>query len=52
MFVDAQKMLLDDAASLFIYDRQDVWVTVSNLEGFKFNPAYPTVMFFHDMYLK
>jgi peptide/nickel transport system substrate-binding protein len=51
MFVDAQKILLNDAASLFIYDRQDVWVTVSNLQGFKFNPAYPTVMFFHDMYL-
>jgi peptide/nickel transport system substrate-binding protein len=52
MFVDAQKILLDDAASLFIYDRQDIWVTVANLEGFKFNPVYPTVMFFHDMYLK
>lgn len=52
MFVDAQKMLLDDAASLFIYDRQDIWVTVANLKGFKFNPAYPTVMFFHDMYLE
>lgn len=52
MFVDAQKILLDDAASLFIYDRQDVWVTVANLQGFSFNPAYPTVMFFHDMYLE
>ena len=52
MFVDAQKMLLEDAASLFIYDRQDVFVTVANLEGFNFNQAYPTVIFFHDMYLK
>ncbi len=52
MFVDAQKILLDDAATLFIYDRQDVWVTSANLQGFKFNPAYPTVMFFHDMYLE
>lgn len=51
-FVDAQKILLEDAASLFIYDRQDVWITVNNLQGFKFNPAYPTVMFFHDMYLE
>jgi peptide/nickel transport system substrate-binding protein len=51
MFVDAQKILLDDAATLFIYDRQDIWVTAANLQGFKFNPAYPTVMFFHDMYL-
>lgn len=51
MFVEAQKILLEDAASLFIYDRQDIWVTVSNLRGFKFNPAYPTVVFFHDLYL-
>jgi len=52
MFIDAQKMLLDDAACLFMYDRQDIWVTVSNLKGFKFNPAYPTTLFFHDMYLE
>jgi len=49
MFVDAQEILLEDAASLFIYDRQDVWVTVKDLQGFKFNPAYPTVVFFHDL---
>src|SRR3990172_1301662 len=52
MFVDAQKLLLEDAATLFIYDRQDVWVTAANLQGFKFNPAYPTVIFFHDMFLQ
>lgn len=52
MFVDAQKMLLDDAASLFVYDRQDIWVTVKNLKGFTFNPAYPTVVFFHDLTLE
>lgn len=51
MFVDAQKMLLDDAASLFIYDRQDIWVTVKDLQGFKFNPAYPTTVFFHELTL-
>lgn len=52
MFVDAQEILLEDAASLFIYDRQDVWVTVKDLQGFKFNPAYPTVVFFHDLYME
>ncbi len=52
MFVDSQRMLLEDAASLFIYDRQDVWVTVKDLQGFKFNPAYPTVVFFHDLYME
>jgi len=52
MFVDAQRILLEDAASLFIYDRQDIWVTVKDLKGFKFNPAYPTVVFFHDLYME
>jgi peptide/nickel transport system substrate-binding protein len=52
MFVDAQKILLEDAASLFIYDRQDLWVTVNNLKGFKYNPAYPMTMFYHDMYFE
>jgi peptide/nickel transport system substrate-binding protein len=52
MFVDSQKILLEDAVTLFIYDRQDIWVTLANLQGFKFNPAYPTVMFFHDLYLE
>jgi len=52
MFVDAQKMLLEDAASMFIYDQQDLWITVSNLKGFTYNPAYPTTMFFHNMYLE
>lgn len=49
MFIDAQRILLEDAVSLFIYDREDVWVTVKNLKGFKFNPAYPTVVFFHEL---
>ncbi len=49
MFVDAQEMLLKDAATIFVYDRQDIWVTVKNLQGFKFNPAYPTVVFFHEL---
>lgn len=49
MFIDAQKMLLDDAASLFIYDRQDIWAVAKTVQGFNFNPAYPTVVFFHEL---
>jgi peptide/nickel transport system substrate-binding protein len=52
MFFDAQKILMDDAVTLFIYDRQDIWVTLSNLKGFKFNPVYPTTVFFHDLYFE
>jgi len=51
MFVEAQAMLLDDAVALFIYDRQDVWETNSKFKGFKFNPAYPTTVFFYETYL-
>lgn len=51
MFIESQKMLLDDAASIFIYDQQDLWVTTNNLKGFDYNPAYPQTIFFHGMYL-
>lgn len=51
MFIEAQEILLEDAVSLFIYDRQDVWPVNSKLEGFKFNPAYPTTVFFYETYL-
>lgn len=52
MFIEAQELLLNDAASIFIYDQQDLWVTTSNLKGFSYNPAYPQTIFFHDMYLE
>jgi peptide/nickel transport system substrate-binding protein len=48
MFVDAQRILLEDAATIFVYDRQDVWVVSNKLQGFKFNSAYPTTVFFYE----
>ncbi len=52
MFVDAQKILMDDAATIAFFDKQVAWVTTSNLKGFKFNAAYPTVVFFYGMYFE
>ncbi len=52
MFIEAQKMLLDEAITMFLFDRQDQWITVKNLKGFKYNPAYPMTMNYHDMYFE
>jgi peptide/nickel transport system substrate-binding protein len=52
MFIESQEMLLNDAASIFIYDQQDLWVTTSNLKGFEYNPAYPQTIFFHGLYFE
>ncbi len=52
MFIDAQNILIADAPSLFIYDKEYIWVTTKNFTGFKPNPAYPTVIFFYEATLE
>lgn len=52
MFIEAQNVLMKDAATIPMYDKQVAWVTKSNFKGFKFNPAYPTVVFFHGTYFE
>ncbi|MCE1254875.1 MAG: ABC transporter substrate-binding protein [Anaerolineae bacterium] len=52
MFVEAQNVLMKDAATLAIYDKQVAWVTVKNFKGFSFNPVYPTVVFFYGTYFE
>ncbi len=52
MFIEAQEMLLNDAATIFVYDQQDLWITDSSLQGFYYNPAYPQTIFFQDMSLE
>jgi peptide/nickel transport system substrate-binding protein len=51
-FIDAQKILLKDNPAVFIYDKEDAWITNSSLGGFKANSAYPLVVFFYDCYRK
>jgi peptide/nickel transport system substrate-binding protein len=49
MFIDAQKMLIDDAVSLFYYDRANIHVARTTVKGFQDNPAYPHVVFVYDL---
>lgn len=49
-FIDAQKILIEDSPSIFIYDKQLAWITSPSLKGFKNNPSYPEVVFFYDCY--
>jgi peptide/nickel transport system substrate-binding protein len=52
MFVEAQNMLMKDNATLAIYDKQVAWIMAKNFKGFKFNPIYPTVVFFYGTYFE
>jgi len=49
MFIDAQKILIDDAASLFFYDVANVHLARSDIKGFVDNPAYPHVVFVYQL---
>jgi peptide/nickel transport system substrate-binding protein len=49
MFVDAQKILIDDATSLFFYDVSNTHVARKDVKGFVDNPAYPHVVFVYDL---
>jgi peptide/nickel transport system substrate-binding protein len=50
MYHQAQKMLIDDAASLFLWDLQDIHIVRSNISGFIYDPAYTTVVFFYFLH--
>ncbi len=49
LFVEANKMLLDDAPAIFLFDQQNIHVVRSDLKGFVDNPAYPHVLFAYDV---
>ncbi len=49
LFIDAQQMLLDDAAAIFVVDLPDIHVIRDDVSGYVNNPAYPHVVFFHDL---
>jgi len=49
MFIDAQKMLIDDAVSLFFYDVANIHIARSDIQGFVDNPAYPHVVFAYEL---
>mgnify|MGYP000955812204 CR=1 FL=1 len=50
MFIEAQEILIEEAAAIFAYDKEFVWVTNSSFAGLNNNPVYPNVVFFYDTY--
>ena len=52
MFIDAQKMLIEDNTSIFVCDMIENWVVNDSVEGFYVNPLYASVVYFYDLYSK
>lgn len=46
-YVEAQKMLVDDAPAIFVYDLQYVRFMRSSFKGYVDDPSYPHVVFFY-----
>ncbi len=49
MFIDAQEILIDDAAAMFFYDIANTHLARSDIKGYVDNPAYPHVVFVYDL---
>ena len=50
LYHQAQQILIDESPAVFVYDKKNAIVTHKSLKGFKDNPAYSNVVFFHDTY--
>jgi peptide/nickel transport system substrate-binding protein len=51
IYWQAEKMLIDDAAALFLWDLQDIHIVRGNISGFRYNPAYTTTVFFYQLHV-
>jgi peptide/nickel transport system substrate-binding protein len=49
LFIDSQKILIEDAASLFFYDVANTHLAGADIKGYADNPAYPHVVFVYDL---
>jgi peptide/nickel transport system substrate-binding protein len=49
MFIDAQKILIEDVASLYFYDVANTHLARADIKGYRDNPAYPHVVFVYDL---
>jgi peptide/nickel transport system substrate-binding protein len=50
LYTKAQKMLVEDAPSIFLFDVERPVFKQKGLKGVAINPAYPRVPFWYDMY--
>jgi peptide/nickel transport system substrate-binding protein len=48
-FIKAQEILINDAVSLFFYDRVNIHIARSDIKGYQDNPAYPHVVFIYQL---
>ena len=49
LFIDAQKILIEDVASLNFYDVANTHLARADIQGYRDNPAYPHVVFVYDL---
>ena len=49
LFIEAQEILVDDAAAIFFYDLANTHVARTDINGFVDNPAYPHVVFVYNL---
>jgi peptide/nickel transport system substrate-binding protein len=45
-YVEAMKILVEEAPALFFFDTMDVFIVPTHIEGFKYNLNYPFVRYF------
>lgn len=50
LYADAQQILIEDAASIFLFDVQRPVYKRNELKGFVINPNYPRVAFWYNLY--
>jgi peptide/nickel transport system substrate-binding protein len=50
LYADAQKMLIEDAPSIFLFDAELPVFKRNELKGYVINPNYPRVPFWYNMY--
>ena len=50
LFIEAQEMLIEDAAAAFFYDRPNNHEFRSDIGGYADNPAYPHVVFVYKLW--
>jgi peptide/nickel transport system substrate-binding protein len=49
MFVEAQKMLYEDAPAVPIFDQENIHLIREDIQGYEDNPAYSHVVFFYEL---
>lgn len=49
LYGKAQEILVEEAPAIFVFDQQYVRAVHKSFKGFVDNPAYPHVVFFHDV---